>query len=110
MISKKGRKKRDKEAAECLLTAPIAFSILHEESGSLNTFSEVIDNVSKYSDLLHKSRFSDEKHGKNIKLKRACFQNLLIFVQFMLLNRTMFSESFMMTSHRTIAVNLLVNP
>lgn len=37
IISKKGRKEREKETAGCLLTALIVFSVLREESGHLDT-------------------------------------------------------------------------
>lgn len=37
MISKNGKKEREKETAGCLLTALIAFSVLQEESGNLDT-------------------------------------------------------------------------
>lgn len=40
MVSKKGRKEKEKERAGCLLTATIAFSVLHEESGNVDTLAQ----------------------------------------------------------------------
>lgn len=108
MISKKHRKEREKETAGCLLTALIAFSVLHEESGNLDTLAQRSLLTFPNTQILYLSLVPLMK--KSVKIKKDTFSKLAQHcLEFLLLDCTMFSESLVVTSHEKTTVNLLVN-
>lgn len=74
MVSKKGRKEREKERAGCLLTATIAFSVLHEESGNVDTLAQRSFVTFPNTQILYLSLDSLMEKKKCKNLKRHIFK------------------------------------